>query len=392
MKSLMSVFLVIVMAISCFFGGFAEISSDVTEIDPLFSGQALSYGQETLLADFVDRETAWIASLQLDNGAIPMTAAKNGDVTVNPYFADIAAMALLDCGDKYKDNVKAYLDWHFSHLNTDKTDYNGIDGTVYDYSITVSQGKVIKETVSVKDGNNSYDSTDSYAATFLILLNKYFSVTDDSDYIAENAEDIIRVSEAMLSTLNNGLTFAKPDYEVKYLMDNCEVYEGLQAVMNLFDKVIYADNKNNLIYIKFDYAAEWIKQGLEKHLWNADGEYYYSAVFKNGKPAYDFSWDEFYPSAAAQLFPIIHNVLPSDSVRAVALYNSFCEAYNWQSLEIPSEFCWGAMALAAAKMNDIDSVLSYISSYSSYAAERAYPLYNADAARVCMAAAYLLNK
>ena len=29
------------------------------------------------------------------------------------------------------------MDWHFAHLNTAETDYNGVDGTIYDYTLTV---------------------------------------------------------------------------------------------------------------------------------------------------------------------------------------------------------------------------------------------------------------
>ena len=39
-------------------------------------------------------EIEWLASLQLENGAIPMTYTPNGEVKVNPYFADFAALGL----------------------------------------------------------------------------------------------------------------------------------------------------------------------------------------------------------------------------------------------------------------------------------------------------------
>ncbi len=391
MKIFTSFFMFLVMIISCFFGGFSQTSEDIIATENSFSSQSLTELQAGFLDAFVDTETAWISSLQLENGAIGMTFVKNGDVTVNPYFADIAALALLDNSDKYFNAVKNYLEWHFAHLNTAESDYNGVDGTIYDYTISVSDGKIVKESVIVKDDKNSYDSTDSYAATFLILLNKYYTVTGDAEYIISRKDDVIRVAEAMISTLDKGLTFAKPDYAVKYLMDNCEVYEGLQATVDLFDKIIFKDDNCHMTYVKFKYAYKWIGQSIEKYLWNSDGGYYYAAITDNGKPAFEFSWSEFYPSATAQLFPIIHSVIPGDSVRANSLYLSFTKEYNWQKLEIPSEFCWGAMALAAAKINDIDRVMEYVNSYIAYSAERSYPLYNADAARVCMAAAYLLN-
>ncbi len=391
MKSIISVFLILVMMISCFFGSFSAAADDLQNTDSRFTDNQLSSQQIQMLSSFVEAETEWIASLQLENGAIPMTKTADGIVTVNPYFADIAAMALLENAEKYSDAVKKYLDWHFLHLNSAADDYNGVDGTIYDYSVEIRDGRVVSENIVVTDGKASYDSTDSYAATFLILLSRYYNATSDGAYINEHSDDIIRVTEAMLKTLDRGLTYAKPDYEVKYLMDNCEVYEGLGAVLSIFENAVSSDKKDCLTYLKAKYAFEWLGQSIEKKLWNENGGYYYPGIFADGKPAYEFSWQEFYPSATAQLFPIIHNVIPPDSIRAVSLYESFCEAYSWQKLEIPSEFCWGAMALAAAVMNDTDSVLSYINSYILYSADRAYPLYNADAARVCIAAAYLIN-
>ena len=46
-----------------------------------------------LFREVYETEMEWLASLQLDNGAIPMTPVKNGEVRMNPYFADFAALA-----------------------------------------------------------------------------------------------------------------------------------------------------------------------------------------------------------------------------------------------------------------------------------------------------------
>ena len=67
-------------------------------------------------------EAAWLASLQVDNGALLMTRGPSGEYTMNPYFADFAALALLGAGESYYENVRRYMDWHFAHLNTAQTD------------------------------------------------------------------------------------------------------------------------------------------------------------------------------------------------------------------------------------------------------------------------------
>lgn len=61
--------------------------------------------QISLYKEIVEGETAWLASLQLDNGALPMTYAADGKLTLNPYFSDFAALAMLE-SDKYLGQVK----------------------------------------------------------------------------------------------------------------------------------------------------------------------------------------------------------------------------------------------------------------------------------------------
>ena len=392
MKTVISFILIIFMSIATFLGGFSGSSADLSVNENFSKEIVLSDDEKALLSEIFETETAWLASLQLDNGAIPMTANKNGVVSVNPYFADFAALALLDNSEKYADNVKNYIEWHFAHLNTAKTDYNGVDGTIYDYSVTVENGIVKKEEITVKDGKNSYDSTDSYAATFLMVLEKYYEKTDDSEYIISKSKDIERITDVIFATMNMGLTFAKPDYEVKYLMDNCEVYEGVLAAKALFDVISSNDDAYKMMQIKCEKAAIWMKQSIEKVLWNSENGHYESAVFKNGSTAFEFSWNEYYPSATAQLFTILHGVIDAETVRADSLYTAFCDNYKWEEFNIPSEFYWGSNVYVAALMNDSDRVITYMNHYRSLLEKHEYPLYNADSAKVSMAAFEMLQK
>ncbi len=386
MKLVISLFTVLYMLVAGLFGTYAKPAEDLKAVEnkPVVE---LTVDQKALLTTVFETETAYLASTQLENGAIPMTGTKNGEVTVNPYFADFAALALLDNAEKYAENVKAYMEWHFEHLNTEDSDYNGVDGTIYDYTVTLENGRITAETAK-----GSYDSTDSYAATFLTVLNKYYEKTGDADYIFSRAADIDRVVDAMLSTFSFGLTFAKPDYEVKYLMDNCEVYEGMIAGMKLLELVNDTTLDGMLRLAKCKIGNELAAQTIEKKLWNADGNHYEAGIFATGAAINEFSWSEFYPSATAQLFPITCGLINADSVRANNLYSHFCEEYDWQNFDIPDAFCWGNNALAAAMMGDVDSVVTYMTNYAPKMLTHAYPLYNADIARVAMAADVLLSK
>lgn len=379
----------ILSLLMCIVNFFTKPQEPPADLEPIEDRVAVATEEDMeLFKKIFESETTYLASLQLDNGAIPMTYSENGILTMNPYFADFAALALLDNAEEYADEVKMYMDWHFAHLNTAKTDYNGVDGTIYDYKITVADGKVVEETTS-----RTYDSTDSYAATFLMVLDKYYSNTGDKEYVLSHSRDIERIANAMLSTLHNGLTFAKSDYEVKYLMDNSEVYEGAVSAVTLFSEVICVnDSSYDNTLDKCENAAEKIADAFESKLWNASENHYEVGLFRDGKTAFEFSWDEFYPCATAQLFPIIHGVINTNTQRANTLYDSFCASFDWQSFEIPSEFCWGSNVLAAALINDLDSVVSYMTNYAELFETHEYPLYNADAARVCMAAYIMIER
>ncbi len=347
-----------------------------------------------LFREVYETETAWLASLQLENGAIPMTYAKNGRLTVNPYFADFAALALLDNTEKYADNVVEYMDWHFEHLNTAEEDFNGLDGTIYDYVITMKDGKIESEDISSPENADSYDTTDSYAATFLTVVYKYFRETGDSNYLVAHAEDLERITNVIFSNLQDGLTYAKPNHRVKYLMDNCEVYEGAVAATGIFEEIVlsgrneYADMRDDCNELIFT-----VKESINAKLWNYVGGYYSPGIAAYvSVPTKVFSWNIYYPQATSQLFPIICGVIDPDTERAEHLYGKFCETYEWEKFDYPDDFYWGANVYAAAVMNDLDRVVTYMTEYSVLMEKHSWPLYNADSARVSMAAYIMLER
>ena len=338
----------------------------------------------------VDSENAWLAGTQLSNGALPMRPSDNATVKVTPYFADFAALSMLNQAELYADNVKKYMDWHFSHLNTAQTDHNGVDGTIYDYNVTVRDGVVEKEEILIADGKNSYDSTDSYAATFLMVLQKYVEKTDDKQYILDHKDEIQRIVGALFATMVDGLTLAKPDYEVKYLMDNCEVYEGMLAGEKLYSNVLVpADKSLSATRDKLKNGAREVANCIELEMWG-DG-FYHPALDRDSAVAWDFDWNDYYPSATAQTFPIIHGLISPTSERARALYDGFCAAYAWETYDIPDNFIWGSNVYTAVLMGDVDRANTYLTRYEKVMKKHAYPLYNSDAAKVAMAAYYLLQ-
>lgn len=348
-----------------------------------------------LFRQIYQRETAFLSTLQLENGAIPMTCSANGKLTMNPYFADFAAMALLDNAAEYADEVVKYMDWHFSHLNTAEEDFGGLDGTIYDYVITMKDGKIEKEEISDPENADPYDTTDSYAATFLTVVYKYYCKTGDTDYLVNHYQDLLRIANVMLATEQGGLTYAKRNHRVKYLMDNCEVYEGATAASEIFGAIGDETDSDDISSIGKEYEdfALRVKENIERQLWNYVGGYYRPGIAAYvGVPTKIFSWNTYYPQATSQLFPIICGVIEPSSERAKTLYGKFSEHYHWEAFEYDDPFYWGANVYAAAVMNDLESVVEYMENYLPLTEKHSWPLYNMDIARVSMAAYMMLER
>lgn len=345
----------------------------------------------------IDEECAWIASLQLSNGAIPMTYKTTGEVRMNPYFADLAAMGLLAGDSKYLQNVRGYIEWHFARLNTKKQDYNRVDGTIYDYVITLEERKIVEEAAALNSsGTPQYDSTDSYAATFLSVLNGYHKRSGETEYLQSKYSDILRVINALFSTMRCSLTFAKPDYRVKYLMDNAEVFKGLNDAVELFENAFSQEECAEKILKRLVCARDKMKQKIDCVFWNSAG-HYESAVSEWGRPALSFSWSKFYPDATAQLTLITNGVLNPEEERAQQLYESFnanfaagTEKHNWPELDVDDSFYWCMIAHAAALMKDEQRVYAFMQNYREIMKTHSYPLYNAEAGHTIRAAAAML--
>jgi len=74
-------------------------------------------------------------------------------------------------------------------------------------------------------------------------------------------------------------------------------------------------------------------------------------------------------------------------------HNKFCEKYDWENFDYPDAFYWGSNVQFGAMMKDTARVTTYMELYARVAMRNhAYPLYNSDAAKVAMAAYYLLQQ
>jgi len=288
-----------------------------------------------LCDDIIAAELPRLRGFQLPNGAITMYGIRGGGRSkLTPYFSCSAALGLLAGGDI--EAAGRYIQWHFNHLEQ--------DGTIFDYTIEVEGGS------STETSTNDCDSVDSYAALFLILLDEYAKAGGDRALLEAHREDIARVVAAMDAMKQLGLTYAKPNYKVFYLMDNCEVAAGYRAAASLWGML-----GNPLQALRCRLQAWCVTLAVNLRLWNWGRGCYGYAV---GNPA-DLA--VFYPDAAAQLFPVAFDLIKPGSGRAKRLYEGFLAGHpQWLEGHNNGDFPWVILARAALAMGDVETMAQYL--------------------------------
>lgn len=268
-------------------------------------------GQITRLnySGFIDDNADWIAGCQRDTGAICIYRDKK---EVIPYFSHIAAIGLC-CSGGHREDVEKWMVWYLTHLNS--PDHHGLNGTVYDYRIV--------DGAEIPTGD--YDSADSYAALFLTLCREYCEKNGDAGIVAGRKDDLVTIANVITGLQQpDGLTWAKPDYRVKYLMDNAECYKGLLDMAWLCDNV-FSDPG---LAESYRASASRIRNGTTRHLWNKERRSYSWEMDDSGHRS-RCSWDVWYPDAESQLWPVWCGMIRPDSRRAAHLFKELSRHHDW---------------------------------------------------------------
>jgi hypothetical protein len=338
-------------------------------------------------------EQAWITDIQLENGALPFRELSNGTAIIIPYFSAISGMALLhDIDTDYSNQVMHYIEWMLENLNDSSTDYFNIDGTMSNFNVNYLDDNSY-QVIPYK-----YDSVDSYTALMISLIMRTYEKTNNIDFLINHKSEIIRVLNALLSTrLNNGLSSVSVGNKTQYIMDNVEVNYGLKDGIKLVNRLLEDSNEStelNLIKTKLVGWLDDNTRAIEELLWSNDKGTYNVALNGNNQIIEFKSWDNFYPDAVAQLFPIVFEVIEPDSNRAKALYDEFNNNYQWEDFiyRETGDFYWTVIVYVAALMEDESRVKVYLSYYQeNFMDTHPYPLYNAEAAWIVNASKKMME-
>jgi len=254
--------------------------------------------------------------------------------------------------------VRAWMQWYVRHLNW--SDVWGLGATIYDYNVSGT-----KET-----STNNADSTDSYQGTILSLAWQFYK-TGDADaqwYVKSIAAELDAIGQSLVRTQQgDGLTWAKPDYQIKFLMDNCEAYRGLRDAASIFQAL--GDSTRASFYSE---RADLMLRGLDS-MWRG-GVYavYKDAVGNLAAP----QWGTWYADAVSQLYPILEQVIPPSDPKAKQVYALFDGKWGgWPDLSFNSvdPFPWVLVSKAAAAMGDSAGVNRYITKVQNLYVDKKFP-------------------
>ena len=296
------------------------------------------------------------AGTWMRTGVSPDGAILYGSSKINPYYSNLAAIGLTHDPASYA-TVKAWMQWYIRHLNL--PDQWGLNGSIYDYSY--SNG--------IATSLNDADSTDSYAATFLTLAWAYYQTGDASaqSYVKSIASQLDTVGGAILGTQqSDGLTWAKPNYQIKYLMDNCEAYRGLRDLASLFTAI------GNSEAAKYNSAADSMLAGINGMWMNGTWAVYKDGVGNLAAPKMG-TW---YPDATSQVFPVLEGVISASDAKSTQVYNNLNTAWpGWPTLSFNSQdtFPWVLVADAAVMMGDTTRVNTYLQSMTAKYVNKNFP-------------------
>ncbi|MBE3577237.1 MAG: hypothetical protein IMX00_06055 [Limnochordales bacterium] len=312
---------------------------------------------------WIAEEQEWIVSTQLAEGPFP-TGKR-----VVPYFANFATYGLLlspTDGEKYGPAVRRHLEWYLSKL--ERPDRFGVRGTVYDYELSWT-GKL--------ESKEDYDSSDSYGATFFSALYRYYKATGDRAFVVSHRAELEEIAGAVLATQEpDGLTWAKVNYKMKYLMDNAEVYRGLLDLAALYREAIGDIERA----VHYENEAARIRDAIEKKMWK--GDHYTLALDAAGR-ALPFNGKKWYPDATSQLFPIWLGVIDPSGEKASRIYQRFCaDQPGWVELEKDDPFPWAQVGYTAALVGDYQRADAYVRAVRRRYVEagwRAWPWHPAEA-------------
>jgi hypothetical protein len=237
----------------------------------------------------------WIMQSQLPDGAI---AWYTDQKHIAPYESGYAALGLARAAQITGNSAYLAAAWRFLSWYQAHEDANGY---VTDYDVTNG----------VETSTGDMDSTDAYAGMFLVAAQATWQVSHDHAQLAGLASGVAGAVKAIESTqTSDGLTWAKPNWQVKYAMDQAETYAGLRAAAQLEETL-----GNHSLSVRATSDADRLQQGFAQ-LWDPATGAYDWAMHADGARA-TTNWANLYPDAMEQAWPVAFGLVTGSHAQQV---------------------------------------------------------------------------
>jgi len=311
----------------------------------------------------INAASGWLASTSNPRVTLADGALVDGanSTRIMPYFSNLGVMGFTK-NSTYYPNVKNWMEWYWNRVSW--PDKWGIYGSINNFDVS-STGAETPVPDPDAQGNHNPDSTDSYAGTFLSLAYAYYNTGDSAarSYITSiqppNSNRLDYVGEVVVHTKQsngNNLTWARPDYNIEYLMDNCEAYRGLRDLASLY--TAYGLSTQASFYTTH---ADQMLNGIQTALWNSANNDYYWYTTDSGSSG-TVNWNVWYPDAVSQIFPIAFGVIQPTDQRAINIWNTFQSHWKnqWTSLSTRDQYPWIIVGYVDALMGDTTDANTFI--------------------------------
>lgn len=349
------------LATALFLGLLGVIGSVRISAAPAAPAAPAASVEQNAAAVLQSEEDWFVQNTVLPTG--PSVTAYPGNLKVVPYFANLAFEGLVQNPKEIR-RVGEWIAWYLDHINA--ADRWGVHGSIYNYKVS-GEGELAPLP--------EYDSADAYAATFLTLAWHYISAGGSPAVLSGREKDVLHVAQSIQDVMDrDGLTWAKSDYHIKFLMDNIEVWRGLTDLASLLDK-LYGDVAAATHYRQL---AETSRAAIEKAFWTGSGWRVYVDGAGNG-PRLD--WTKWYPDATSQLWPIWTGFLATEDPRRTATWDRFNQAQpGWPDLKFGDAFPWAVVAYTAVCMGDSQRFWQYLQAVDERFLSKggSWPWYNAE--------------
>jgi hypothetical protein len=232
---------------------------------------------------------------------------------VIPYFAHLGVLGLMDSGASgHLTTTQRWLQWYMR--NRDQSVGVPLDTW---YSVDGKYGTTCPKANDPLQCN-TVDAVDSSAALFLLVADKFVTKGGSKSFVTGNKTAVREIENTLLSLIDtDGLSWAKENYKIKYMMDNVEVLAGLEAAARLERNVFRDTTRANMLTTRAN-TLRTALYGTTNSFYNASTSQF--AVYKDEAGTKGVSnMTTWYPDLMAQIWPAAfdQNVQVTPRVNAI---------------------------------------------------------------------------